>query len=151
MKISFFQDERENDLLILKPTPKITQKNYEILKLNLELLLDFKQEYKHLIINSKNRKDIILNLSYIKYNKQLWEYFAALNDYNRYELNHSKIIVDLPPVVDENQLTKIKADDYLQQFVGVNSPDTIINVRNYAYCLSNDESTIIKWDEYCMK
>jgi hypothetical protein len=58
-----------------------------------------------------------LALSYLKYNKELSEYFEAINDYNRYELNRSKILVDLPEQIDENQLTKEKANNYLKQFI----------------------------------
>jgi hypothetical protein len=58
-----------------------------------------------------------LALSYLKYNKELNEYFEAINNYNRYELNNSKILVDLPDQIDENQLTKEKANNYLKQFV----------------------------------
>jgi hypothetical protein len=116
MKISFFQEERKQKLLVLQKPAKITQNNYEILKTNLQLLLNFQKEHKNLIKNTGNRKDVILALAYLKYNKELSEYFEALNDYNRYELNHSKIVIDLPEQINENQLTKEKAEHYLKQF-----------------------------------
>jgi hypothetical protein len=49
MKISFFQEERNNNLLVLQKPAKITQNNYEILKTNLELLLNFQRDNKVLI------------------------------------------------------------------------------------------------------
>jgi hypothetical protein len=149
MKISFFQEERNQKLLVLQKPAKITQNNYEILKINLQLLLNFQKNHKYLITDTGNRKDVILALAYLKYNKELNEYFEALNDYNRYELNRSEIVIELPDIIDENQLTKEKAQNYLKQFSWVNSPNTLITIRNFSYCLSNDKSKIIAWDEYC--
>lgn len=149
MKISFFQAERQNKLLVLQKPAKITLNNYKILKTNLELLLKFQKDYKYLIENTGNRKDVILALSYLKYNKELNEFFEALSDYNLYELKHSEIKIIIEEEVDENQLTVEKAKEYLSKFTWANSPSTIIKVRNYWYCLSNDDSTISDWDEYC--
>jgi hypothetical protein len=73
----------------LLDSPTLSNDDFTILYKNLNKLLNFYDDYKYFIENSNNRKDSLLALSYNKYTKELNEYYSALTDYNKYQLNNS--------------------------------------------------------------
>lgn len=156
-KLNFFEEKLdEKGLLIpLKPA-RITQSNYNILYNNLNQLLDFHKQYQYFIDNSDNRKDKILSLSYKKYSSDLKEYFLALNDYNQYILQYDTAAIN--PDFQDNKIEGLQKDDavkYLEQFIWVSSFNTIIEVRDYGYCIQpikeNDIAVKNPKDWYCFK
>ena len=156
-RVNFFENKLDDKwLLIPLKSPKITQNNYNILYNNLNQLLDFHKKYKNFIENSNNRKDKILTLTYNKYNSDLKEYFLALDDYNQYLLEYDDALFD--PDFSDNTITGLKKDDaanYLKQFTWVSSLNTLINIRDYGYCIQpvevNDIPVKNDKDGYCFK
>lgn len=154
-KVNFFQADRDKQkLLILLDSPTLSNDDFSVLYKNLKKILDFYDDYKYFIENSNNRKDTLLALSYNKYSKDLNEYYNALTDYNKYQLNNT--IVDTPDFSNnkKDELSIEKITEYLKQFIWVSSLDTNILIKNYAYCIQPDIEHLNdiqdnKW--YCYK
>lgn len=156
-KLNFFETKLDDKwLLILLDPAKITNSNYKILSDNLNLLLDFHIKYQYLLENSSNRKDSILTESYQKNSQDLKEYFLALNDYNQYLLQYDTAVITPEFITSKEEgLQLTTAVEFLQQFIWVSSLDTIVEIRDYWYCiqpiLANDVPITNSKNGYCFK
>ena len=80
----------------------------------------------------------------------------ALNDYNQYILQYDTAAIN--PDFQDNKIEGLQKDDavkYLEQFIWVSSFNTIIEVRDYGYCIQpikeNDIAVKNPKDWYCFK